>query len=70
MKKYGIRVCLPGGDTMAATHLLGDNWETFRWYDTADQRDVAYTEMLRQPPYYRQGDSPTVILEKIEDEAA
>ena len=27
MKKYGIRVTLPQGDTMNAAHLLGENWE-------------------------------------------
>lgn len=66
MKNYGIKVCLPGGDTMAADHLLGDNWETFRWYATAAQRDEALAEMQQQPPYYRKGDSPTVVLEKVE----
>jgi len=67
MKKYGIKIRLPIGDTMSATHLLGDSWETFRWYETADKRDDAYAEMLRQPPYYRQGDAPTVLLDKVED---
>ena len=66
MKKYGIKVCLPDDDTMSATHLLGDSWESFRWYETADMRDDAYAEMVRQPPYYRKGDSPTDVLEKID----
>ena len=70
MKKYGIKVCLPSGDTMSAPHLLGDSWETFRWFDSEEKRDHAYQEMERQPPYYRVGDAPTVILEKIEQDAA
>jgi len=70
MKKFGIKVRLPSGDTMAASHLLGDNWHTFRWFETVEKRDEAYAEMERQPPYYRKGDSPTVVLEKIEQDAA
>lgn len=70
MKKFGIRVSLPNGDTMAASHLLGDSWETFRWFQTAEKRDEAYLEMERQPPYYRRGDAPTVVLEKIDKDAA
>ena len=54
---------------MSAPHLLGDDWETYRWFESAEKRDVAYAEMERQPPYYRKGDSPTVVLEKIEQDA-
>lgn len=70
MKKFGIKVRLPNGDTMAASHLLGDSWESFRWFDTEEKRDEAYLAMEHQPPYYRKGDSPTVVLEKIEQDAA
>ena len=69
MKKFGIKVCLPSGDTMSAPHLLGDDWQTFRWFESAEKRDMAYAEMERQPPYYRKGDSPTVVLEKIDQDA-
>lgn len=68
MKKYGIKINMPNGDTMAAPHLLGENWQTYRWFDSESQRDQAQAEMERQPPYYRKGDSPTVILEKVEQE--
>lgn len=59
---------MPGGDTMTAEHLLGDNWLSHRWYDSEEKRDAALRDMERQPPYYRKGDSPTVILEKVDEE--
>ncbi len=65
-KQFGIKVTLPGGDTMMAAHLLGDSWESVRWFDTQSARDEALADMERQPPYYRRGDSPTVRLEKVE----
>ncbi len=64
--RYGIKVTMPGGDTMSAPHLLGDDWNSTRWFDSERARDEALTDMERQPPYYRLGDSPTVKLEKIE----
>lgn len=64
--RYGIRVTIPGGDSMSAPHLLGDNWNSTRWFDSEGERDEALADMQRQPPYYRLGDSPTVELEKVE----
>jgi len=51
---------------MAASHLLGPDWHSVRWFDSPEERDEALVEMQQQPPYYRRGDSPTVTLEKIE----
>ena len=65
-QQFGIRVSLPHNDPLAAAHLLGEDWSGERWYSTADERDQAYSKMLKQPPYYRQGDSPSVVLEKID----
>ncbi len=65
-KQFGIKVTMPGGDTMMAAHLLGESWESVRWFDSADARDEAMNDMERQPPYYRLGDSPSVLLERIE----
>lgn len=65
MKKFGIRVTLPAGDCMQASHLLGENWEGFRWFDSERERDLAYQQMQRQPGYYRYGDVPTQQLEKV-----
>ena len=41
MKNFGIRITLPEDDPMRAEHLLGPDWEGFRWYDTAEERDDA-----------------------------
>lgn len=68
MKKYGIKIHMPAGDTLSAAHLLGENWHTYRWFESEQQRDAAQAEMERQPPYYRQGDSPTQVLEKVEQD--
>ena len=64
MKKYGIRFTMPAGDPLQK--LLGDDWETFRWYESAQERDDAYEFLRRQPPYYRQGDAPTQIMSKVD----
>lgn len=64
--EFGIKVTMPGGDTMSASHLLGESWESVRWFDTPEARDEAMSDMQQQPPYYRRGDSPTVVLEKID----
>jgi hypothetical protein len=66
MKHFGIRITLPEGDTMSAAHLLGPGWESFRWFETADQRDGAFEEMQRQLPIYRRHDRITQVLEKVE----
>lgn len=66
MKRYGIRITLPSGDTMGAAHLLGENWESFRWFDSPAERDAALSEMQRQLPNYRKGDHITQVLEKVE----
>jgi len=70
MKRYGIKITLPPGDTLAAAHLLGDNWESHRWYDTAAERDRAYDQMLERPPYYRRDENPTQVLAKVERDGA
>ena len=69
VKRFGIRITMPPGDPLAGSHLLGEDWETHRWYETAEERDHAYREMRRQPVYYRRGDTPSVQLDKVEREA-
>jgi hypothetical protein len=66
MKRYGIRITLPEGDPMRAPHLLGEGWEQFRWYDSADARDRSFEDMQRQLPNYRKGDVISQVLEKVE----
>lgn len=67
MKRYGIRITLPPGDPLRAAHLLGENWEAFRWFETQKARDNVLTDMQSQLAYNRRGDSPTQILEKIDE---
>jgi len=66
MKRYGIRVRLPQGDTLGAPHLLGPDWQSIRWYPTPEARDRALEEMARRLPNYRETDVPTQVLEKVE----
>jgi hypothetical protein len=66
MKNYGIRITLPEDDPMRAPHLLGPDWEAFRWYETAAERDAAFEDMQRQLPIYRRGDVISQVLEKVE----
>jgi len=65
-KNYGIRITLPESSTLLKSHLLGENWESFRWYKTPEERDAAYEDMQRQPSNYRQGDTIQQILNKVE----
>lgn len=65
-KKYGIRMTLPPGDPMRAPHLLGDDWEAYKWFTTEYERDQALTELQRKHPYYRVGDYPSLIFARVE----
>lgn len=69
-KQYGIRITLPEGDPMGAAHLLGPDWESFRWYDDEFERDFAFDEMQEKMVYYREGDYPSRVLNKVEREGA
>lgn len=51
---------------MRAAHLLGENWETFRWFETPEARDNVFVDMQSQLVYNRRGDTPTQILEKLD----
>ena len=64
-KPFGIRVELPANDPMSAPHLLGAEWSGTRWYETEAVRDIAMEDMLKQPGYYRKGDTPSVRLTKV-----
>lgn len=64
-KRFGIRCTLPSGDPMSAPHLLGPDWESFRWYDSEEERDQAIEEFSREHIYSRKGDKPSVIYTKV-----
>ena len=63
-RRYGIRCTLPPDDPMSAPHLLGPDWESFRWYDSEQERDEAIAEFSREHIYSRKGDKPSVIYTK------
>ena len=51
---------------MSAPHLLGPDFEAFRWYDSREARDEAFESMRHPPGYYRSGDIPAQVLTKID----
>ena len=57
---------MPADDPFRAPHLLGEAWESYRWFDSERERDRIYAEMSQLPPYYRDGDTPNQVLEKVE----
>ena len=65
-QSYGISVKMPKDDPMSASHLLGEDWVSLRWFDTPEERDAAIVEMQNHPRYYRRGDLPSIVLEKID----
>jgi len=64
-KRFGIRCTLPADDPMAAPHLLGPDWEAYRWYDSEQERDAAIEDFSLEHLYSRRGDRPSVIYTKI-----
>lgn len=64
-KRYGIRCTLPPDDPMSAPHLLGPDWEAYRWYDSEQERDEAVEAFSREHLYSRRGDKPSVIYTKV-----
>ena len=66
-RRFGIRVTLPPSDTLR--NIVGDDWERLHWYADEDERDRAYEAMARRHGYYRNSDTPTQVLEKIERSA-
>ena len=56
---------LPEGDPMRLPHLLGADWESFRWFDSAQERDTELAEMQAKHPYYRVGDFASVVYSKV-----
>ncbi len=66
MKKYGIKITLNDENPMRAEHLIGPDWEGFRWYNTEAEREAAYEDVIRQLPNYRKGDRPAETVTKVE----
>jgi len=66
MKRYGIRITLAEESTMRAPHLLGPEWEYFRWFDTEAARERALADMARELRNYRRGDRLDQVLGRVE----
>lgn len=64
--RYGIRIRLEEGSTLAMAHLLGEDFEAYRWYETAEARDRALAEMQRHLPNYRDSDRVRERYERVE----
>ena len=62
-KPFGIRVSLPPGDPFA--QLVGADWEKTHWFATERERDEALEEMSRRYPFFRIGDEPALVFERI-----
>ena len=66
MKKYGIRITLAQGNPMSMPHLLGEDWENIRWFDTEADRESAIVYLSRRLPNYRKGDEIAQVYSRIE----
>jgi len=65
-RPFGVKVELPDNDPMSMPHLLGDDWAGTRWYASAEERDAALAAILKQPAYYRKGDTPSINVSKLD----
>lgn len=64
-KQYGIRITMPENDPMAMPHLLGSEWESYRWYASPEERDRALEDMVREHQFSRRGDRPSIYCEPV-----
>jgi hypothetical protein len=63
-RPYGIRVRLRADDTFR--NLLGDDWQKEHWFASRADRDAAFVQMSGRYVYFRPGDAPPMIFEKID----
>ncbi len=61
---FGIKITLQSEDTFA--NLIGDDWETVRWYASESERNEILATIGGRHLYSRIGDSPTLKYEAIE----
>lgn len=65
-KAWGIRMSLPADDPMRP--LLGDDWHEYQWFASEAARDAKLAQLDRQFVYYRKGDRPSFVLERVNRE--
>jgi hypothetical protein len=62
-KAWGIRLSLPADHPMG--DLLGEGWQEYQWFATEAARDSKLEQLERQFMYYRKGDRPSLVLERV-----
>lgn len=66
MKRFGIRKTLAPDHPRRQSHLLGDAWEAFEWYEEAGERDRVLKQLQREHQFSRRGDVPRLVLERVD----
>ena len=61
---FGLRLSLPEGDPMR--RVLGDDWHQVQWFESERARDAKLAELTGRFAYYRKGDRPTFVIERVE----
>jgi len=46
--------------------LLGDDWQQFEWFESERRREEKIEELTGRFAYYRKGDRPTFVIERVE----
>lgn len=67
VKPFGIRVSLPASDPFA--RLVGADWQKLHWFASERERDAVLADMASRHLYSRRGDDPSVVLEKVTQDA-
>lgn len=63
-RPFGVRVSLRPGDPFA--RLVGADWHKEHWYATEREREEALVEMSCRYPFFRIGDEPALVFERVE----
>lgn len=61
---FGIRATLKPNDGIAA--VIGDDWETTRWYATREERDRVIKTIGSRHAFSRIGDEPALNYTAVE----
>jgi hypothetical protein len=62
-RPFGIRVSLRPEDPFA--RLVGADWSREHWFATEHERDAALADMSGRYRFFRVGDEPAMVFEKI-----
>lgn len=62
-KTWGIRLSLPANDPMIP--VLGADWHEYQWFASEAEREAKLEQLRRQFIFYRKGDIPSFVLERV-----